>query len=83
MFGGGGMQGAKGSASAGGVMTKLQLAKAIKQVRRANLAVAEVNNVFMVGFKGCFSFLPEKLRRVAKKVTGVMALCVSQCDAPA
>jgi len=30
MFGGGGMQGAKGSASAGGLLTRMQVATAIK-----------------------------------------------------
>ena len=36
---------------------------------------------WVCGLADRFPFLPESLRRVAKKVTGATALCVSQCDA--
>ena len=36
--------------------------------------------MFSLWFKGCFPFLPESFRAVAKKVTEATALCVSQCD---
>jgi len=50
MFGGGDIQGAKGSASAGWLLRKLQVAMAIRHVQRANLAV--ISSVFIVD--GCF-----------------------------
>jgi len=80
MFGGGGMQGAKGSASAGGLLTRMQVATAIKHVRRANLAMAGISSVFIVGSKAVSPFLPESLEAVAKKVTEVTTLCVSHRD---
>ena len=80
-FSGGGIQRGKGSASAGGLMTRMQVATAIRHVRRANLAVAAISSVFIVGSKAVSHSFPKLCAGVAKKVTGATALCVSQCDA--
>ena len=73
---GGNIQGANGSALAGGLLTRIQIDAAIRHVRRASLALAVVSIVFIVDSRAVSPFLPESLRAVAKKVTGATSLCV-------
>ena len=66
-FGGGDIQGAKGSASARGLLTRMQVATVIRHVRRANLVVAAISSVFIVDSKAVSHSFPKVCASLQRK----------------